>query len=46
MSAKVPAGVMLSLGDDVEVSPAHCKDKRVPTVIQVLSAKPPSAVEQ
>lgn len=33
VSAEVPAGMKLKLGDDVEVSPAHCKDGQIPKVI-------------
>jgi hypothetical protein len=43
VSAEVPAGMTLSLGDKVEVSPASCKDGKIPIVIQVLSAKAPSS---
>ena len=46
VSAEVPAGMKLGLGDEVEVSPAHCKDGKIPIVIQVLTAKTPTSVKQ
>jgi hypothetical protein len=46
VSAEVPTGMKLTLGDEVEVSPAHCADGQIPKVIQFLSAKPPSSVKQ
>ncbi|MCU6501833.1 hypothetical protein LPN04_28995 [Rugamonas sp. A1-17] len=45
VSAEVPAGMKLTLGDKVEVSPANCKDGKIPIVIQVLSAKPATSVK-
>lgn len=46
VSAEVPAGMKLTLGDKVEVSPATCKDGKIPIVIQILSSKTPSSVKQ
>jgi hypothetical protein len=39
VSAEVPAGMKLALGDKVEISPGHCKDGEIPVVTYVLSAK-------